>query len=214
MRIDRAGFPLLGAGAALSVLLLVGQHWEAMVGLAGLTLVVAFFFRDPERVVPQTAGVVVAPADGRVLVAGPSQDEAGPAGTWQQISIFLSPLDVHVNRVPLGGRVVRIERRGGRFAPAYRPEASRNAQTEIWIDCGGGTIVVRQIVGVLARRIVCRLHEGQVVATGERLGIMMFGSRMDLFLPPAAELWVRRGERVRGGETVVAVWPARGDRAA
>ncbi len=210
MGIDRAGLPWVGAAAAGASVCVAAQWWGWAAVFGGLAAGFAFFFRDPARRVPAAPGVVVAPADGRVLIAGPSQDPAGPPGTWHQVSIFLSPLDVHVNRVPLGGRVVRIERRRGGFAPAYRREASSNAQTEIWLDCEGTTVVVRQIVGILARRLVCRLREGQVVATGERLGLMKFGSRMDVFLPTTAALCVRPGQRVRAGETVVAVLPVRG----
>jgi phosphatidylserine decarboxylase len=207
MRLDRAGLPFVAATAGPALGLCLVQQWGWGAAFAALAAAATFFFRDPERRVPHARGAVVAPADGRVLVAGPSEDAAGPPGVWQQVSIFLSPLDVHVNRVPIGGRVVRIERREGGFAPAYRRDAARNAHTEIWFDCDGTPVVVRQVVGVLARRIVCRLTEGQVVATGARLGVMKFGSRMDVFLPPSATLAVRVGDRVRAGETIVALLP-------
>lgn len=214
MRIDRAGFPFVGAAALPAVLLAVAGRWGWAGSLAGLALAFAGFFRDPERTVPQTAGAVVAPADGRILKAGVPDEGVSPPGRWHQVSIFLSPLDVHINRVPIGGRVLRIERRGGGFVPAYRREAASNAQTEIWLACGDETVVVRQVVGILARRIICRLREGQVVATGERLGLMAFGSRMDLFVPLKADLEVGVGQRVRAGETIVARLPQRGNHAA
>ena len=131
---------------------------------------------------------------------------AAPPGTWLQISIFLSPMDVHVNRIPASGRVTRVAYSPGRFLPAYRAAAATdNERSEIWIDHGGQMIVARQIVGVLARRVVCRVQAGADVRAGDRFGIMKFGSRMDVFLPPAAEITVQVGQMVRGGETVIAV---------
>ena len=149
---------------------------------------------------------VLSPADGRVLVAGPADAVAAPPGGWQQISIFLSPMDVHVNRVPVSGRVTRVSVTPGRFLPAYHHDAAAtNERSEIWIDHGGQMVVARQIVGMLARRVVCRVSAGADVRAGDRYGIMKFGSRMDVFLPPAATITVTVGQRVRGGETVIAV---------
>ena len=168
----------------------------------------AFFFRDPERHAPPTVSdnEVLSPADGRVLFAGSAMADAAPPGSWQQISIFLSPMDVHVNRVPASGRVTRVTLTKGRFLPAYRREAATsNERSEIWIDHHGQPIVARQIVGILARRVVCRLEEGARVQAGQRLGIMKFGSRMDVFVPDDAEIRVKVGDMVRGGETVIAV---------
>jgi phosphatidylserine decarboxylase len=205
MRIDRAGIPFITVCILLAAPpLTLGRPIWAAAALA-LPVCMAFFFRDPHRHVPDTPDAVVAPADGRVLIAGRAAGPDSPQGDWLQIAIFLSPLDVHINRVPVGGRVVRIDHRPGRFLPAYRAEASANERMEIWIERGRHAIVVRQVVGVLARRVVCRLAEGQVVRTGERFGLMKFGSRMDVFLPPSADVRVRVGDRVRGGETILAV---------
>jgi phosphatidylserine decarboxylase len=180
--------------------------WTLAVPFFILAAFFVFFFRDPERRTPADDAAVVAPADGRVLVAGPAVAEAAPPGTWQQISIFLSPLDVHVNRVPLSGRVTRVSFTRGRFLPAYRHDAATtNERSEIWIDHGGQLVVIRQIVGILARRVVCRVESGAEVRTGERFGIMKFGSRMDVFVPASATIMVAVGDRVRGGETVIAV---------
>lgn len=205
MRIDPAGWPfvIVSLGLAVTTGWAAGWRWAApAVGLAGACL---FFFRDPERTVPADPDLVVAPADGRILAAGPASAAEAPPGVWQQITIFLSPLDVHVNRTPVGGRVTRIVRRPGRFLPAYRPESgAANERTEIWIECDGTPIVCRQVVGVLARRIVCRLREGDLVARGQRFGVMKFGSRMDVFVPASARLLVAAGDRVVGGETPVA----------
>ena len=165
-----------------------------------------FFFRDPDRHTTAGPGTVVSPADGRVLVAGPAEPAAAPAGAWQQISIFLSPMDVHVNRVPASGQVTKVSYTPGKFLPAYRREAATtNERSEIWIDQGGQLVVARQIVGFLARRVVCRLKAGADVQAGDRYGVMKFGSRMDVFLPVDARMCVAVGDVVRGGETVIAV---------
>jgi phosphatidylserine decarboxylase len=207
MKIDRSGVPFI-IGALLPAFGLVAARrggWA--LGCAGLAGFFAFFFRDPERQVPDARGIAVSPADGRVMVAGPAEVDTAPPGDWIQITVFLSPLDVHINRSPVAGRVTRLEYRPGRFLPAYRPESRWNEQNELWIEHDGHPVVVRQVVGVLARRVVCRVAEGDVLTTGERIGLMKFGSRMDVFLPPDADLRVQVGERVRAGETVLAVLP-------
>jgi phosphatidylserine decarboxylase len=149
---------------------------------------------------------VLSPADGRVLVAGPADGRAAPEGEWTQISIFLSPADVHVNRSPVAGRVTKVDFRPGRFLPAYHHDAaSANERSEVWVDQDGLTVVFRQIVGILARRVVCRVRPGAELKAGDRVGIMKFGSRMDVFLPTSADLRVSEGDTVVGGVTVIAV---------
>jgi phosphatidylserine decarboxylase len=175
--IDRAGLPfILATIAPGAVLLLVGRPWWAapFLLLAGFF---AFFFRDPERRTPSGRNLVIAPADGRVMAAGPATNPPGP-GNWLQVTIFLSPMDVHINRVPAEGRVTRVEYQPGAFLPAYKPASSENERTEIWVDHDGQPVVFRQVVGVLARRVVCRLKPGQQVTAGDRFGLMKFGSRM------------------------------------
>ena len=204
MRIERAGVPFIaGFGIPAVVLLALGYLTLGIVVLAGAAFM-TYFFRDPERVAPAGADLVVSPADGTVMAAGVADPGTAPPGSWLQITIFLSPLDVHVNRMPIGGRVTRVDYSPGTFLPAYKPASGLNERTEIWIDHDGQTVVVRQVVGVLARRVVCRVQQGASVAAGERFGLMKFGSRMDVFLPPSARLRVSRGARVRGGETVLA----------
>lgn len=206
MRIDPAGWPFVGGAVLLAVAAGVLVHISLGLALLVVAGVLLFFFRDPDRVVTEAPGAVLAPADGRVLVAGASTAREFPADRWQQISIFLSPLDVHVNRMPVGGRVAKVRYHPGRFLPAYRPDAGDlNEYTEVWIDRGGQPIVVRQIVGVLARRIVCRTKEGADVVAGERFGVMKFGSRMDVFVSAGARVTVKRGDRVVAAVTVVAV---------
>jgi phosphatidylserine decarboxylase len=204
MKIDKAGLPFI-AGAVVPAAALAGAHkygWAA--GFAALGAFFAYFFRDPERQIPTEEGVVVSPADGRVVIAGPTDRRWSPPGDWQQITIFLSPMDVHMNRTPVDGRITKIDYRPGKFLPAYKEEANENELNEIWIDHRGEPVVIRQIVGILARRIVCRVNEGQVLQRGERIGLMKFGSRMDVFLPKRARLLVTVGQSVVAGETVLA----------
>lgn len=205
MRIDPAGWPFIGGAFVLGVIAAFAVN--TVVGLALLVLAgfFLFFFRDPDRVVTQAARAVLSPADGRVMVAGPPTGQEFAPESWQQISVFLSPMDVHVNRMPVGGRVVKVRYHPGRFLPAYRPDAGDlNEYTEVWIDHDGQPIVVRQIVGILARRIVCRAKEGDEVRPGERFGIMKFGSRMDVFIPGTATIKVKVGDHVVGAVTVMA----------
>jgi phosphatidylserine decarboxylase len=205
MRLDPAGLPFVAGALVLALVSALVLGWAFALPFAALAGFFAFFFRDPERVSPGDADAVLAPADGRVLIAGPALAAAAPPGAWNQISIFLSPADVHVNRIPVSGRVTQVSFSPGRFLPAYRHDAgSTNERSEIWIDHEGRPVVARQIVGILARRVVCRATTGSDVRAGERFGIMKFGSRMDVFVPETATLTVEVGDIVRGGETVIA----------
>jgi phosphatidylserine decarboxylase len=204
MKIDKAGVPFIAGALLPAAALAVSKRYGWAAAFAALGGFFTYFFRDPERQVPSAPGLVVSPADGRVMIAGPSDGRWAPPGDWKQITIFLSPMDVHINRTPVEGRITKIAYRPGKFLPAYKEDASGNELNEIWIDNHGQTVVVRQIVGVLARRIVCRVAEGQALQRGERIGLMKFGSRMDVFLPPTAALSVRVGAHVMAGETVQA----------
>lgn len=206
MRIDPAGWPFVLGGLVLAIVGLWLFNPIIGITLLVLTTFFLFFFRDPDRVVTAPDTAVVSPADGRVMVAGPSTTQAFPPAEWQQISIFLSPMDVHVNRSPVSGRVTNVDFRPGAFLPAYHTDAAaRNERSEVWVDHGGTPIVFRQLVGILARRVVCRVAPGAELRAGERFGIMKFGSRMDVFLPLSANLKVKVGDKVVGGVTVIAV---------
>jgi len=180
----------------------LGRLWAVpFLIVAGFFL---FFFRDPDRRIPTGANLVVSPADGRVMIVG-APGAGAPPGHWQQISIFLSPMDVHVNRAPLEAAVTRVDYHPGKFLPAYREDAGQfNEWTEVWFEQNGTAVVCRQIVGILARRIVTRLEVGQRVQRGERFGIMKFGSRIDLFLPVSATVTAKVGDKVVGGESTLA----------
>jgi len=206
IRFDRAAYPFFAVSLALAGLSWAWvSTWLALLFLVFFAFFL-FFFRDPDRTAATLADAVVSPADGRVLVAGPAVAGAAPEGAWQQISIFLSPMDVHVNRVPVSGRVTRGSFTPGKFLPAYAHDAATaNERSEIWIDYDGKPVVARQIVGILARRVVCRLKAGAQVQAGERYGVMKFGSRMDVFLPLSADILVEVGATVRAAETVIAV---------
>src|SRR3954465_4779882 len=221
MRIDRAGWPFLAAplgpaGVFATLGRATGRRWAHLAGwpFLALSAYMALFFRDPDRrcdVVPPNPDEVLSPADGMVMVAGEPQPGVAPEGDSPQVSVFLSVVDVHVNRSPYCGEVVESSYRKGSFLAAYRKEsAHENERSEIWLRDGERTVVFRQIVGVLARRIVTRTGPGDRLATGQRMGLMKFGSRMDVFLPPECTITVRKGQRVRGGETVIARWPAAG----
>jgi phosphatidylserine decarboxylase len=204
--IDRAGYPFIGGTAALAIAAALTVGFAGAVPLSLLAAFFLFFFRDPDRVSPQDPDLVLSPADGRVLVAGPADVNAAPPGEWKQISIFLSPTDVHVNRSPVTGHVTKVDFRKGKYLPAYHKDAAAtNERSEVWVQRGENTVVFRQIVGILARRVVCRVQPGEELKAGDRFGIMKFGSRMDVFLPPTADLKVKVGDKVIGGVTVIAV---------
>jgi phosphatidylserine decarboxylase len=201
MRIAREGIPFILVGLALTLLLwIVGWRGTALVALL-LTSFIVFFFRDPERTASAEPGAVLAPGDGRVVAVR----SEGPATL---VSIFLSLFDVHVNRSPISGVVQDMEYRRGRFRAAFRESARReNEQTRIVVSGEVGTVTFRQIAGLVARRIVCRVRPGQTLRAGERIGLICFGSRVDVLLPPPLIPTVREGDRVRGGLTVVGRLP-------
>jgi len=206
MRIDPAGWPFVIGGLVVAIVVAFFAGTVYGLVLLGLTTFFLFFFRDPERHISAPPDAVLSPADGRVMVAGPSTAQSFPAPQWQQISIFLSPMDVHINRMPVGGTIVKVEYHPGRFMPAFKPAAGDlNEFTEVTVDHNGQTVVFRQIVGILARRIVCRVKQGDHVQAGDRMGVMKFGSRMDIFLPVSAVIHVKTNDTVVGGHTVVAM---------
>jgi phosphatidylserine decarboxylase len=198
------GWPFILPPAAAACIMAAMGWVGAAAGFAVLALAFLAFFRDPDRTAPDLPGAVLAPADGRVMVITEALDPwVGPA---VRVSIFLSPLDVHVNRAPVGGLVKNVEYVAGRFLAAYRPEASeQNERCAVSLDGDRARVTVTQISGVLARRIVCRVRPGDTLRAGQRYGLIRFGSRTDLVLPRGSELRVRVGERVRGGESVMGV---------
>jgi phosphatidylserine decarboxylase len=179
--------------------------WRGAAGLLfALAAFVIYFFRDPERRVPADPAVVVSPADGRVMEV---VDELFDGRAGRRISIFLAIWNVHVNRAPTSGRLERVEFRPGKFFAAMRSRASaENEQNVFFLQTSHGTILFKQIAGWIARRVVSWKAAGDSVQLGERIGLIRFGSRMDLWLPAGAEILVRPGEHVKGGVSVVARW--------
>jgi phosphatidylserine decarboxylase len=201
--IDSAGFRFVAIAAVPVVVSAIWGPMPLTIALLVLPIAIALFFRDPSRHPPDNPSLVLSPADGTVLYAGDARPDEAPAGAWRQVTIFLSLLDVHINRTPVAGRVMKVDYYPGTFVPANRPDAAHNERSEIWIQTGSAIVVTRQVVGVLARRVVCRVKAGDTLVPGARIGLMKFGSRMDVFMPPQATLAVTAGQKVRAGETVI-----------
>jgi phosphatidylserine decarboxylase len=205
---------------AVVVILTVGAvalwvHWGHLltailaIFLIAILLFLFYFLRDPERQPPAGDGLFIAPADGRVVTVQQTEEPFFLQGPATQISIFMSLLDVHVNRSSMAGEVAFREYRPGRFLPAYRHEASdENESNLLGLVQGETRILIKQVAGILARRIVCWSSVGQQLARGQRFGLIKLGSRVDLFLPPDVEVLVALGDGVRAGETVLARAPS------
>jgi phosphatidylserine decarboxylase len=197
------GLPLLVLGGAAYL----AQWMIVAVVFVCLALFVFSFFRDPERVIPAEPGAIVSPGDGRVVVVTDEEDAGRPG---KRISIFLAVWNVHVNRAPAAGVITRMEYRPGKFLAAMRERASmENEQNVFTLSTDAGEMVFKQIAGLIARRVVSWKQEGERVARGERIGLVRFGSRVDVWLPKDAEILVRVGENVKGGASVLARWPAK-----
>ena len=171
-----------------------------------LAMFFLWFFRDPSRTIPTETGVIVSPGDGKV--DGAEWIET-TAGSRLRVSVFLNVFDVHVNRCPVGGTVTLVEQRAGQFLNAMNEQSAvLNEQTLITIDTGEYSVSFKQIAGLLARRIVCNLKAGDRVERGQRMGLIKFGSRVDVLLPAEAELRVKAGDRVKGGSSILGVMPS------
>jgi phosphatidylserine decarboxylase len=180
-----------------------GWIWASLPVAA--TLFVLYFFRDPQRVPPQGDGLIIAPADGRVVDIRLVEDAAFPQGQARRISIFLSIFNVHVNRAPSPAVVETVRYSRGKFRAAFHGKASEdNERNRMNMTTPFGPLAVTQIAGAIARRIVCDLSPGDRLQTGDRLGLIRFGSRVDLFLPLTAQLKIRKGDTVRSARTVMA----------
>jgi len=215
--VHREGYGLLSILAGLALLLTLGYlGFREQGGLLAMTLrvmslllwlasaFIIFFFRDPERDIPTNLGLVVSPADGTVIGIDEIDEPAFMQTRTKRVIIFLSPFNVHVNRVPNDGEVKYFRYQSGRFLVASEPAAStENEQSIIGLETPDGKILFKQIAGILARRIVCEIRQGHRVRRGERFGIIKFGSRMEVFMPLNTEIKVRLREKVRAGESII-----------
>ncbi len=186
---------VLNGSVVLQVMALVG--WL-------LVLFSIYFFRDPERKIPNENNIIVSPADGTVILIGPTHEDEFFKSGVQQISIFMSVFDVHVNRIPIDGRIAYFRYQTGKFLQAYKDDASyENEQTIILIENENIKVLFKQIAGILARRIVCHLRNGMNVNQGERFGMIKFGSRVDMILPKEVKLNIKLKQKVTAGKTII-----------
>jgi phosphatidylserine decarboxylase len=200
--VAREGLPYILIPLLLAIILLALGYWPVALIPAALTAFMAYFFRDPQRTPPSDSDVIVSPADGRVTRVRPlvPDDARSPV----VISIFLSPLDVHINRSPIAGTIENVTYTQGKFLMATKEDSSLvNEQNALTIHGDEITVVCKQIAGVLARRIICWKRAGDSVALGERFGLIKFSSRTDLILPPNVQIQVTEGMRVKGGATII-----------
>jgi phosphatidylserine decarboxylase len=206
MKFAREGYTFMAIAVAVSVLALASGPWWIALPLVVLTGLVVSFFRDPERVVPVGEQLLTAPADGKVVaIADRIREERFLQRSCRRVSIFMSPLNVHVNRIPVDGVVLQVQYSPGQFHAAFLDKASElNEQNAVVVEDGRGErFLFVQIAGQLARRIVCKITAGDHVRRGDRYGMITFGSRLDLYVPEVVKLHVEVGDRVTAGETVI-----------
>lgn len=199
------GIPFILALGGATLLAFVAGFRGLSLLLLILTLFVVWFFRNPQRKTPEKEGLVISPADGRVIRIEETQSDELPGRTFRKISIFMNVFNVHVNRIPCSGKVMFIRYREGKFLSANLDKASKlNERNTVMVQTDDGKeIMTVQIAGLIARRIVCWLKEGMAVQRGERFGLIRFGSRVEVFLPPDSAIFVQVGQKVRAGETPI-----------
>lgn len=192
--------------AALSIIMTYMGNLVISLFPLSIAVFIAFFFRNPEREIPSDEGIIVSPADGKVILIKDVIYEEGLKDKSVMVSIFLSLFDVHINRAPCSGDVIYVKHKSGKFLPAFKDSASlENEQVTIVISNNAYQILVRQIAGIIARRIVCWTKAGDMIQRGQRYGLIKFGSRVDIFLPEKTELKVKLGDRVKGGKTILGI---------
>jgi phosphatidylserine decarboxylase len=200
----KEGYPFILFFSALTILSAFFRiHWLTAIFLI-LTLFMFYFFRDPDRITAPDKNVFYSPADGKIIVITEAEEDEMMHEKALKISIFMSPLNVHVNRAPCGGVVKEVKHYPGKFLSAFKEEASKaNEHITMLLESGHGKIVVKQIAGYVARRAVCRVKPGDTLAQGQRYGIIKFSSRLDIFLPLNTAVKVKLGDKVKAGETVM-----------
>ncbi|MFZ5907176.1 MAG: phosphatidylserine decarboxylase family protein [Nitrospirota bacterium] len=219
-KIAHEGYPFILGTLVTTVILGILLFWTwrsgtqqfvffLLVALTGISLLAAlfmpYFFRDPERVIPRGEGLFVAPADGKVILIKDVYEQEYLGSQTREVSIFMSPLDVHVNRAPCDGEVVTVEHKAGKFLAAYKEDAPiKNEHINMVLESKQGKLLVRQVAGFIARRAVCRVKPGDLLRRGERYGMIKFSSRLDVYLPQDVQITVKSGDTVKAGETVIA----------
>ena len=215
--IAREGWPFVIGSFIMTAVLFAGWYLSDNIWLLSttffaimVTLYMALFFRDPSRKIPEGDGILVSPADGFVVGISEIPDHHFLKAPAIQVCIFLTVFDVHINRIPVAGRIEYINYKTGKFLSAFKEEASEvNEQTEVGLITESGVkIAFKQIAGLIARRIICKLKVGQSCATGERYGLIRFGSRVDLILPLGTKIEIKKGQHVKGGVTIIGRLPS------
>ena len=203
--IARPGYPLIGAAAFVTLIFALVQWRTMAVAALAVTIFIAYFFRDPERAVPAVEGAVISPADGRVVAARSLEHHPLYGGSCLQVSIFMSVFNVHVNRAPVAGQVTEVDYNPGKFLSANLDKASAdNERNAVTIETENGTrVVVVQVAGLIARRIICSVAPENELQRGQRFGMICFGSRLDVYLPPGAHLACAVGDKVLAGTSIV-----------
>lgn len=210
----KAGIPYVLALLLLSVILIIGARFTEGLVLPILVVItwlmmlfLIYFFRDPNRTTPDQENAIISPADGKIILIEETMDNSFFNEKIRKVSIFMSVFSVHVNRIPIDGKVVYFEYKKGKFYPAYKDEAAfENEQTTIGIENKNITVLFKQIAGIMARRIVCNVREGMEVKKGARFGMIKFGSRVDLFLPLNVQLNIELHQQVKAGETIIGIY--------
>lgn len=206
--IAKEGYPYIIIFAATTIVaLLLGGKWLVIAPFV-ITVFMFYFFRDPEREIPEEEGLFVSPADGKILLIKDVFEKEHLKAAVIEISIFMSPFNVHVNRAPCDGKIKNIQHNKGKFMAAYKDEASfKNENIEMTLETKYGNMLVRQVAGYVARRAVCRVKAGDSLKRGERYGIIKFSSRLDVYLPKNMQIKVKLGDKVKAGETIIAAVP-------
>ncbi len=208
MKLAPEGYPFIIFFSALTIIsfFIAGGIWIAFLPFI-LTLFMLYFFRDPERIIPEGDNIFVSPADGKVILIKNVDEDVIPPyleGGFIEVSIFMSPLNVHVNRVPCDGIVESVVHTPGKFLSAFKHEASlQNENIAMLLNTKHGKVLVRQVSGFVARRAVCRVKPGDSLKKGERYGVIKFSSRLDIYLPKNTDIKVKLGDKVKAGETII-----------
>lgn len=199
------GYPFIIFFSVLTIIsfFITGGTWVALLPFI-LTLFMLYFFRDPERIAPEGDNIFVSPADGKVILIKNVREDQHLKSDAIEVSIFMSPLNVHVNRAPCDGVVESVVHTSGKFLSAFKHEASlQNENIAMLLNTKHGKVLVRQVAGFVARRAVCRVKPGDTLKKGQRYGIIKFSSRLDVYLPKDADIKVKLGDKVKAGETII-----------